>query len=154
MMGFLSHSAMDAIKAIELPRGEFLLIFQSLGIYVDSQGRKSRDREVMYPSDLIDASKHYFNFVFLLLLCLLYTYYVFLIFIGYCDGHLLIYSDTHINIFNADSGDWIQTLNLRNSHPINNTGSLTVCFIDDLPCIVYLSNIHQSTLKIIFIFNL
>lgn len=58
MMGFLSHSAMDAIKAIELPRGEFLLIFQSLGIYVDSQGRKSRDREIMYPSDLIDASKH------------------------------------------------------------------------------------------------
>lgn len=59
MMGFLSYSAMDAIKAIELPRGEFLLIFQSLGIFVDSQGRKSRDREIMYPSDLIDASKHY-----------------------------------------------------------------------------------------------
>jgi serine/threonine-protein kinase MRCK len=56
-MGFLSYSAMDAIKAIELPRGEFLLIFQSLGIFVDSQGRKSRDREIMYPSDLIDASK-------------------------------------------------------------------------------------------------
>lgn len=60
MMGFLSYSAIDAIKAIELPRGEFLLIFQSLGIYVDSQGRKSRDREIMYPSDLIDASKHYY----------------------------------------------------------------------------------------------
>jgi serine/threonine-protein kinase MRCK len=74
----------------------------------------------MYPSDLIDAS--------------------------YCDGHLLIYSETHINIFNADSGDWIQTLNLRNSHPINNTGSLTVCYIDDLPCIIYLSNVHQREL--------
>lgn len=55
MMGFLSCSAMDAVKAIELPRGEFLLIFQSLGIYVDSQGRKSREREIMYPSDLVDA---------------------------------------------------------------------------------------------------
>jgi len=62
MMGFLSYSAMDAIKAIELPRGEFLLIFQSLGIFVDSQGRKSRDREIMYPSDLIDASKLCFLF--------------------------------------------------------------------------------------------
>lgn len=59
----------------------------------------------------------------------------------------MIYSETHINIFNADSGDWIQTLNLRNSHPINNTGSLTVCHIDDLPCIIYLSNVHQSKLK-------
>lgn len=70
-------------------------------------------------------------------------------FIGYCDGHLLIFSETHINIFNADSGDWVQTLNLRNSHPINNTGSLTVCYIDDLPCIIYLSNIHQSKQTII-----
>ncbi|XP_050527294.1 serine/threonine-protein kinase Genghis Khan [Daktulosphaira vitifoliae] len=120
MTGFLSYSAMDAIKAIELPRGEFLLIFQSLGIYVDAQGRKSRDREIMYPSDLIDAS--------------------------YCDGHLLIYSETHVNIFNADSGEWVQTLNLRNSHPINNTGSLTICYIDDFPYIVYLSNIHQREL--------
>lgn len=74
MMGFLAHSAMDAIKAIELPRGEFLLIFQSLGIYVDSQGRKSRDREIMYPSDLIDASKH--SLIFLYLLNFMYIYFI------------------------------------------------------------------------------
>lgn len=83
------------------------------------------------------------DFIILNLFCF-YT------FVGYCDGHLLIYSDTHINIFNADSGDWIQTLNLRNSHPINNTGSLTVCCIDDLPCIIYLSNVHQGMLIIFF----
>lgn len=83
--------------------------------------------------------------IYLFLNLLIYfDFYTHVIFIGYCDGHLLIYSDTHINVFNADSGDWIQTLNLRNSHPINNTGSLSVCFIDDLPCIVYLSNVHQS----------
>lgn len=65
---------------------------------------------------------------------------------GYCDGHLLIYSETHVNVFNADSGDWVQTLNLKSSRPINNTGSLTICYIDDFPYIVYLSNIHQSKL--------
>lgn len=62
MTGFLSYSAMDAIKAIELPKGEFLLIFQSLGIYVDAQGRKSRDREIMFPSDLIYSSKKKLTF--------------------------------------------------------------------------------------------
>lgn len=30
--------------------GEFLLVFQTLAIYVDLQGRKSRDREIMYPA--------------------------------------------------------------------------------------------------------
>lgn len=30
--------------------GELLLVFQTLAIYVDLQGRKSRDREIMYPA--------------------------------------------------------------------------------------------------------
>lgn len=50
LLGFLAYSAVDAMRAIELPRGEFLLVFQNLGVYVDSQGRKSRDREIMYPA--------------------------------------------------------------------------------------------------------
>lgn len=56
-MGFLSYSAVDAMRAIELPRGEFLLVFQTLGIYVDSQGRKSRDTELMYPAVPLAVSK-------------------------------------------------------------------------------------------------
>jgi hypothetical protein len=50
LLGFLAYSAVDAMRAIELSRGEFLLVFQTLGIYVDAQGRKSRDREIMYPA--------------------------------------------------------------------------------------------------------
>lgn len=57
LMGFLSYSAVDAMRAIELPRGEFLLVFQTLGIYVDSQGRKSRDTELMYPAMPLAVSK-------------------------------------------------------------------------------------------------
>lgn len=54
---FLSYSNSEALKCIELPRGEFLLVFQTLGIYVDSQGRKSRDKEIMYPAYPIAVSK-------------------------------------------------------------------------------------------------
>lgn len=51
LLGFLSCSAVDALRAVELrDRGEFLLVFQTLGVYVDAQGRKSRDRELMYPA--------------------------------------------------------------------------------------------------------
>jgi len=50
LLGFLAYSAVDAMRAIELSRGEFLLVFQTLGIYVNAQGRKSRDREIMYPA--------------------------------------------------------------------------------------------------------
>lgn len=57
VMGFLTYSAVDALLAVELNRGEFLLVFQTLAIYVDSQGRKCREREIMYPSIPIAVSK-------------------------------------------------------------------------------------------------
>lgn len=50
LLGFLTYSAVDALRCIELTRGEFLLVFHTLAVYVDSQGRKSRDREIMYPA--------------------------------------------------------------------------------------------------------
>ncbi|XP_054256943.1 serine/threonine-protein kinase MRCK alpha-like isoform X2 [Macrosteles quadrilineatus] len=120
LMGFLSYSAVDAMRAVELPRGEFLLVFQSLGVYVDSQGRKSRDTELMYPAVPTAVS--------------------------YCDGQLLVYTETHIDVFNAASGEWLQTINLKRARPLNTTGSLSICVINDMPHIVYLNNIHQREL--------
>lgn len=53
---------MDAIRVIEIQcagggYGEYLLVFQTLAIYVDLQGRKSRDREIMYPAVPTNISK-------------------------------------------------------------------------------------------------
>lgn len=38
-------------------QGEFLLVFHTLAIYVDQEGRKSRDREIMYPAVPTHISK-------------------------------------------------------------------------------------------------
>ncbi|XP_063233759.1 serine/threonine-protein kinase Genghis Khan [Bacillus rossius redtenbacheri] len=118
LLGFLAYSAVDARRAIELSRGEFLLVFQTLGVYVDAQGRKSRDREVMYPA--VPQA------------------------VGFCDGHLLIYSETHVDVFHSLSGEWVQTINVKKAKPLNTSGSLSICLINDLPHIIYLSNIHQN----------
>nr|CAD7589040.1 unnamed protein product [Timema genevievae] len=117
LLGFLAYSAVDALRAIELSRGEYLLVFHTLGVYVDSQGRKSRDREIMYPA--IPQA------------------------VGFCDGHLLVYSDTHVDVFNSVSGDWVQTINVKKSKPLNSAGTLSICVINDMPHIIYLANIHQ-----------
>lgn len=51
LCAFLNYSGVDAWRVIEIQgHGEFLLVFQTLAIYVDLQGRKSRDREIMYPA--------------------------------------------------------------------------------------------------------
>lgn len=52
-----SHSGTSA------GHGEFLLVFQTLAIYVDLQGRKSRDREIMYPAVPTHISKSYTGLV-------------------------------------------------------------------------------------------
>jgi serine/threonine-protein kinase MRCK len=46
--------------AVELAHGEYLLAFHTLAIYVDSQGRKSRDTEIMYPAVPTAISKSSF----------------------------------------------------------------------------------------------
>lgn len=74
LLGFLTYSAVDALRCIELARGEFLLVFHTLAVYVDSQGRKSRDREIMYPAVPTAVSK-------------------------YDDRNLIIFNCTNISLF-------------------------------------------------------
>merc|ERR1719471_2237180 len=93
MLGFLAYSPVDALGAIELPRGEFLLVFNTLGVYVDLQGRKSREVEIMYPAAPTGIATT-------------------------PDGFLLVYSDTHIDVFDAAAGEWCQTINIRKTRPL------------------------------------
>ncbi|KAL1124458.1 hypothetical protein AAG570_001084 [Ranatra chinensis] len=120
LLGFLAYSGIVSMLAVELPHGEYLLAFHTLGIYVDSQGRKSRDTEIMYPAVPVA--------------------------ITYWDGHLLVYSDTHIDVFNAATSVWVQTLNVKRARPLNSTGSISMCTINDMTHVIHISNIHQCDL--------
>lgn len=62
---------------------------------------------------------------------------------GYCEGYLLVYSETHIDVFGCTTGDWLQTLNVKRARPLNTSGSLTSCVINDMPHVIFLSNLHQ-----------
>jgi len=97
---------------------EFLLVFSTLAIYVDYQGRKSREKEIMYPAPPV-AIVHY-------------------------DSHLLIYSETHVDVLDCSTGDWIQTLNLKRCRPLTSNGLLSACFATEQPYVVYLRNTNKG----------
>jgi serine/threonine-protein kinase MRCK len=120
MLGFLAYNPVDALGAVELPNREFLLVFNTLGVYVDMQGRKSRDREIMYPA-LPEK-------------------------IAVCDGKLLVYSDTHIDVFDTLSGDWVQSINIRKTKPLLKTGHLNLSMLQEMPHVTFLSNINKGNL--------
>ncbi|XP_050303766.1 serine/threonine-protein kinase Genghis Khan isoform X2 [Anthonomus grandis grandis] len=116
----INCSSVEALRVIELPRREYLLVFGTLAAYVDKHGRKSRDREIMYPA--VPTA------------------------ISYRDGNLVVYSETHIDVFNCATGEWVQTLNIKRAKPLNDSGSLTMCILNDLTHLLYLSNVHQREL--------
>ena len=118
MLGFLAYNPVDALGAVELPNREFLLVFNTLGVYVDMQGRKSRDKEIMYPA-LPEK-------------------------IAVCDGKLLVYSDTHIDVFDTLSGDWVQSINIRKTKPLLKTGQLNLSMLQEMPHVTFLSNINKG----------
>ncbi|EDW01957.1 serine/threonine-protein kinase Genghis Khan [Drosophila grimshawi] len=126
LCAFLNYSGVDAVRVIEILSptvgtfGEYLLVFQTLAIYVDLQGRKSRDREIMYPA--------------------------FPTYITYSDGHLLVFSETHLDIFNTQTSEWVQSIGIKQSLPLNNIGNVVLTSINDTPLIVYLANIHTKGL--------
>lgn len=68
--------------------------------------------------------------------------YIIDLFSAYNDGHLLIFSSTHIDVFDSQAGEWVQTLNLRGARPLNNTGSLCLCILDDIPHLIYISSLR------------
>jgi hypothetical protein len=49
-ISFIAHHPLYALWAVEINSQEFFLGFSTLAIYVDIQGRKSREKEIMYPS--------------------------------------------------------------------------------------------------------
>ena len=83
------------------------------------QGRKSRDREIMYPASPANG-------------------------VAVCDGRLLVYADTHVDVFDVVTGDWVQTINIRKTRPLVRSGQLNLSLLQEMPHITYLSNIHKG----------
>merc|ERR1719225_113434 len=124
VLGFLAYNPVDAMGAVEMANGEFLLVFNTLGVYVDVQGRKSRDKEIMFPAMPTDVAVS-------------------------DDGNLLVYSDTHIDVFDTATGDWVQTINIRKTRPLIKTGVLNLSMLQELPHITYLCSYQEDTLNVI-----
>uniref|UniRef100_A0A3Q4I0Z9 Serine/threonine-protein kinase MRCK alpha n=1 Tax=Neolamprologus brichardi TaxID=32507 RepID=A0A3Q4I0Z9_NEOBR len=54
-LAFIPQQGLDALCAVEISSKELLLCFSAIGVYVDSQGRRSRQQELMWPAVPIAA---------------------------------------------------------------------------------------------------
>ena len=81
-----------------------------LGIYLDEKGRTSRSREIMFTATPVAVGENIFHWLF-------HTdippHKILLFFVAFSRPNLLIYTETHIAVYDVVSADWIQTINLR-----------------------------------------
>uniref|UniRef100_A0A8B9Q3Z4 Serine/threonine-protein kinase MRCK beta n=1 Tax=Apteryx owenii TaxID=8824 RepID=A0A8B9Q3Z4_APTOW len=103
----------DALCAVELSNEEYLLCFSHMGIYVDSQGRRSRMQELMWPATPVACSCN--------------------------SSYVTVYSEYGVDVFDVNTMEWVQTIGLRRIRPLNMDGTLNLLNCEP-PRLIYFKN--------------
>uniref|UniRef100_A0A5F8H7K2 Serine/threonine-protein kinase MRCK alpha n=1 Tax=Monodelphis domestica TaxID=13616 RepID=A0A5F8H7K2_MONDO len=117
-LSFIAQQPTDAICAVEISNKEFLLCFSSVGIYIDCQGRRSRQQELMWPA--VPSS------------CC------------YNAPYLSVYSENAVDIFDVNSMEWIQTIPLKKVRPLNSEGSLNLLGLETIRLIYFKNKMAEG----------
>ncbi|CAH2328550.1 serine threonine- kinase MRCK beta isoform X1 [Pelobates cultripes] len=116
-LSFLSQQSFDALCAVEISNNEYLLCFSQMGIYVDSQGRRSRLQELMWPTTPVACSCN--------------------------SSYVTVYSEYGIDVFDVSTMEWVQTIGLRRIKPLNVDGTLN--FLNsEPPRLLYLKSSYSE----------
>ncbi|XP_055993757.1 serine/threonine-protein kinase MRCK alpha isoform X15 [Sorex fumeus] len=117
-LSFIAHQPMDAICAVEISSKEYLLCFNSIGIYTDCQGRRSRQQELMWPANPSSCC--------------------------YNAPYLSVYSENAVDVFDVNSMEWIQTLPLKKVRPLNSEGSLNLLGLETIRLIYFKNKMAEG----------
>ncbi|NWV49388.1 MRCKA kinase, partial [Daphoenositta chrysoptera] len=117
-LSFISQQPTDAICAVEISNKEYLLCFSSVGVYVDCQGRRSRQQELMWPATPSSCC--------------------------YNAPYLSVYSENAIDTFDVNSMEWIQTIPLKKVRPLNTEGSLNLLGLETVRLIYFKNKMAEG----------
>uniref|UniRef100_A0A674I514 non-specific serine/threonine protein kinase n=1 Tax=Terrapene triunguis TaxID=2587831 RepID=A0A674I514_9SAUR len=82
-----SVAQMEALRAVEVSLSELILCFSGLGLYVDGQGRRTRQQELMWPATPLSCC--------------------------YSAPYLSVFSENALDVFDVRKAEWIQTVPLK-----------------------------------------
>ncbi|XP_028996108.1 serine/threonine-protein kinase MRCK alpha isoform X3 [Betta splendens] len=117
-LAFIPQQNLDALCAVEISSKELLLCFSSIGVYVDSQGRRSRQQELMWPATPTAAC--------------------------YNAPYLSVYSENAVDVFDVNTMEWIQTIPLKKVRPLNVDGSLNLLGLETVRLIYFRNKMAEG----------
>lgn len=133
---YLIQNTIDPLLCVPIDDNEWLLIFAHYGVYVDNHGKRTRSVELQYPSQpcyasVLRSSSHNSATT--------------------TTTYLLIFSLTHIDVFNVEQTKWVQTINLKATKPLQTFGdNILFCVTDalDMPNILQIVVDSDSKIKV------
>uniref|UniRef100_A0A3Q2ZQ88 non-specific serine/threonine protein kinase n=1 Tax=Kryptolebias marmoratus TaxID=37003 RepID=A0A3Q2ZQ88_KRYMA len=117
-LAFISQQNLSALCAVEISSKELLLCFSAIGVYVDSQGRRSRQQELMWPAVPNAAC--------------------------YNAPYLSVYSENAVDVFDVNTMEWIQTIPLKKVRPLNVDGSLNLLGLETVRLIYFRNKMAEG----------
>uniref|UniRef100_A0A7N8YM43 Serine/threonine-protein kinase MRCK alpha n=1 Tax=Mastacembelus armatus TaxID=205130 RepID=A0A7N8YM43_9TELE len=117
-LAFIPQQGLDALCAVEISSKELLLCFSAIGVYVDSQGRRSRQQELMWPAMPNSAC--------------------------YNAPYLSVYSENAVDVFDVNNMEWIQTIPLKKVRPLNIDGSLNLLGLETVRLIYFRNKMAEG----------
>uniref|UniRef100_A0A667Y0Q6 Serine/threonine-protein kinase MRCK alpha n=1 Tax=Myripristis murdjan TaxID=586833 RepID=A0A667Y0Q6_9TELE len=117
-LAFISQQGLEALCAVEISAKELLLCFSAIGVYVDSQGRRSRQQELMWPAVPNAAC--------------------------YNAPYLSVYSENAVDVFDVNTMEWIQTIPLKKVRPLNFDGSLNLLGLETVRLIYFRNKMAEG----------
>ncbi|XP_032876598.1 serine/threonine-protein kinase MRCK alpha isoform X3 [Amblyraja radiata] len=117
-LAFISQQPNDAICAVEISSKEYLLCFSTVGVYVDCQGRRSRQQELMWPAIPTTCC--------------------------YNAPYLSVYSENAVDVFDVNTMEWIQTVALKKVRPLNTEGSLNLLGLETIRLIYFKNKMAEG----------
>uniref|UniRef100_A0A3P9Q2D2 non-specific serine/threonine protein kinase n=1 Tax=Poecilia reticulata TaxID=8081 RepID=A0A3P9Q2D2_POERE len=117
-LAFIPQQGLSALCAVEISSKELLLCFSCIGVYVDSQGRRSRQQELMWPAHPNAAC--------------------------YNAPYLSVYSENAVDVFDVNTMEWIQTIPLKKVRPLNVDGSLNLLGLETVRLIYFRNKMAEG----------
>ncbi|KAM4522608.1 serine/threonine-protein kinase MRCK alpha isoform 2-T2 [Odontesthes bonariensis] len=117
-LAFIPQQNLEALCAVEISSKELLLCFSSIGVYVDSHGRRSRQQELMWPAGPNAAC--------------------------YNAPYLSVYSENAVDVFDVNTMEWIQTIPLKKVRPLNVDGSLNLLGLETVRLIYFRNKMAEG----------
>uniref|UniRef100_A0A3B5ACR1 Serine/threonine-protein kinase MRCK alpha n=1 Tax=Stegastes partitus TaxID=144197 RepID=A0A3B5ACR1_9TELE len=119
-LAFIPQQGLDALCAVEISSKELLLCFSAIGVYVDSQGRRSRQQELMWPA-VPNAACECYN-----------------------APYLSVYSENAVDVFDVNTMEWIQTIPLKKVRPLNIDGALNLLGLETVRLIYFRNKMAEG----------